>query len=95
MVSAVIDIATRNVQDGCMVRKTITIDLDTYERLSRLKRSEQSFSDVIRELVPTPRSTAGDFLRMLDSIDVSEGTLDAIEQIIGERDCDQVRTNGW
>lgn len=77
-----------------MARKTITVDLEAYERLSRLKRDGQSFSDVVKELVPPFRSTGGDLLRMLDSVSVSESTLDAVEQIIGERARDVVRVNG-
>lgn len=73
------------VHDKCMAVKRITIDMDAYERLSRLKRKGQSFSQVIRELIPAAISTGGDLLEMLDAIDISETTLDALDQIVEDR----------
>ncbi|MCO5173097.1 MAG: antitoxin VapB family protein [Trueperaceae bacterium] len=68
-----------------MAVKRITIDMDAYERLSRLKRKGQSFSQVIRELTPPAVSTGGDLLEVLDAIDISETTLDALDQIVEDR----------
>lgn len=73
------------MHDKCMAVKTITIDMDAYERLSRLKRRGQSFSQVIKELTPPVVSTGGDLLKMLDAIDISETTLDALDQIVEDR----------
>jgi len=78
-----------------MAVKTITIDIDAYERLSRLKRDGQSFSQVIKELTPPVGSTAGDLLVALDSVDVSETTLDAIDRSIEDRAKSPVRIPTW
>lgn len=78
-----------------MAVKTITIDIDAYERLSRLKREGQSFSQVIKEIVPPIGSTAGDLLAAVRSVEVSEATLDALDRVIEERHKSPVRVPDW
>ena len=48
----------------CMATKTITMEIDAYERLKRAKRPpRESFSEVVRRLpMPTTTLTAGQFL---------------------------------
>ena len=78
-----------------MAVKTITIDMEAYERLARLKRTGQSFSQVIKEHLPEPGTTAGDLLGRLDETTVSDETVDAIERAIEERRHHPVRVPGW
>lgn len=78
-----------------MAVKTITIDIDAYDRLSALKRDGKSFSQVIKDLVPPAGSTGADLLAALEASDVSEDTLDAIDRLIGERVDDPVRVPEW
>ena len=78
-----------------MAVKTITIDMDAYDRLSRLKREGQSFSQVIKELAPPVGSTAGELLAALDGAEVSESTLDAIDEIVEDRAKSPVRVPTW
>lgn len=78
-----------------MAVKTITIDLDAYERLARLKKPGQSFSQVIKEHVIADRSTAGDLLAALEATSVSEETLDAIDKVIAERGKSRARVPRW
>lgn len=78
-----------------MAVKTITIDMDAYERLSRMKREGQSFSQVIKELVPPVGSTAGDLLAALEGVDVSESTLDAIDRVVEGRAKSPARVPTW
>lgn len=78
-----------------MAVKTITIDIDAYDRLSRLKRDGKSFSQVIKDLVPPVGSTGADLLAALDTADVSDETLDAIDKVVSERANDPVRVPEW
>lgn len=66
------------MHDKCMAVKTITIDLEAYDVLSRQKRPGQSFSQVIKERLGRGRK-GRDLLRALKTIGLSNETLDAIE----------------
>lgn len=69
-----------------MAVKTITIDMEAYERLHRLKGDGRSFSQVIKDLVPPLGSTAGELLEALEHGDPpTEETLDAIDTLIDDR----------
>jgi predicted CopG family antitoxin len=78
-----------------MAVKTITIDIEAYERLAGLKRAGQSFSQVIKEHIPPSAATAGDLLDRLDATAVSDETLAGIERAIEERRRHPVRVPEW
>lgn len=67
-----------------MAVKTITIDMEAYEVLSRHKRDGQSFSQVIKEHFGR-QMTVGRFRERLRSVRLSDDTLDAIEAQIKAR----------
>lgn len=48
--------------------KTITISDDAYARLKRHKRSGESFTDVIVDMIPHPAETGDELLRQLGVI---------------------------
>ncbi len=52
------------MHDSCMATKTITLEMDAYERLRRAKRTpSESFSSVVRRAIfPGSPSTAGEIL---------------------------------
>ncbi|MDX1632960.1 MAG: antitoxin VapB family protein [Thermoanaerobaculia bacterium] len=82
----------RNVQvhDKCMAVKTMTIDLEAYGALTRRKRKGQSFSQVIKEHFAN-RCTGRDLALVLEDLEVSETTLDAVEEQISARSTDTAR----
>lgn len=68
---------------ACMATKTISIDMEAYEKLRRARREpSESFSMVIKRAVwPTPPRTAGALLEALDRAPVlSEETLGRLEK---------------
>ncbi len=77
-----------------MAVKTITIDMEAYDRLSRLKDGD-SFSQVIKKYLPAAGSTAGDLLAALDDVEVSERTVDGIAAVVQERRDHPVREPAW
>ncbi len=77
-----------------MAVKTITIDLEAYDRLSRLKDGD-SFSQVIKKYLPAAGSTAGDLLAALEGSELSESTVDGIAQAVEERRQHPVREPSW
>ena len=64
--------------------KTITIDLEAYEILSRHKRDGQSFSQVIKERLGR-RTTGRDLLRVVAQVRLAGDTLDAIDAQVRAR----------
>jgi predicted CopG family antitoxin len=79
----------------CMAVKTITIDIEAYERLAGLKRAGQSFSQVIKEHITASAATAAELLDRLDATAVSDETLTGIEMVIEERRRHPVRIPEW
>lgn len=73
----------------CMAVKTITIDIDAYALLARHKREGQSFSQVIKEHFGT--SKGRDLLAVLERVELSEETLDAVDDEIARRSEDPAR----
>ena len=67
-----------------MAVKTITIDLEAYDALARLKKPGQSFSQVIKAHFG-PRKTAGSFRRALRETAVSASTIDAVDAVVKTR----------
>jgi predicted CopG family antitoxin len=67
-----------------MAVKTITIDMEAYELLSRHKRGGLSFSEVIKQHFG-PQPTAARFRELVRSARLSEATLDAVEQQLAVR----------
>jgi len=67
-----------------MAVKTITIDLEAYDALARLKKPGQSFSQVIK-MHFGPRKTAGSFRRALRETAVSASTIDAVDAVVKTR----------
>lgn len=73
-----------------MAVKTIELDEDAYELLSRQRRGTKSFSEVIKEHFER-RTTGQDLLDLLPELSLSEETLDAIEDLIQARRQDPAR----
>jgi predicted CopG family antitoxin len=67
-----------------MAVKTITIDLEAYEALSRHKGKGESFSQVIKSHFGR-RRTGRDLMRILEQLRLSETTADRIEEVVKAR----------
>ena len=68
-----------------MAVKTITIDLEAYERLASLKNEGQSFSQVIKEHIPGKRSTGRDLLDAIRGADFSGEFVEIMDGIVRDR----------
>lgn len=73
-----------------MAVKTITIDMEAYDTLSRHKRAGQSFSQVIKAHFG-PQPTAGRLLERIKTIRMPPDALDAMDAVVRDRKRDRAR----
>jgi len=64
--------------------KTIEIDDDAFTRLQQVRESGEDWSQVIRRCV-RPKRTLAEIISSLEQADVSEETLDAVEESVSRR----------
>ena len=73
-----------------MATKTISIDLEAYERLKSVQKENESFSQTIKRVVWNPAP----FLRLLNDPNrepLSDKAIDAVEQVINARNSGKAR----
>jgi predicted CopG family antitoxin len=84
----VIDFPDWQVYSKCMEAsmavKTITIDIEAYDILSKSKNAGESFSEVIKRRL-RKRSTASALLLNLDNYALRDDTLESLETVIAKR----------
>jgi len=77
-----VDVSRYFMHDSCMATKTITLEIDAYEKLRRSKRPGESFTEVVRrarfEDSPATGESLSQYFRSGGS-GVSEQYLDAVE----------------
>ena len=73
-----------------MAVKTITIDMEAYEALSRLKEKNESFSRVIKRLTRSGEKTARNLLQHIPEIVLGEEALEHVEDLVRDRERDLV-----
>ena len=67
-----------------MAVKTITIDMEAYERLRSVKKANESFSQTIKRVVQKPFDLEA-WLKKMDGIELSPETVKAVEQEVKGR----------
>jgi len=71
--------------------KTITIDMEAYEKLAAEKKEGESFSQVIKRVLGARGMTANALLKRIEKVTLSDDTLDRIEEVVRDRERDLVQ----
>jgi predicted CopG family antitoxin len=69
---------------GRVATRTITIDDEAYDRLERVKRKDESFSETIKRVVPLPIDFEA-WVKQLEADPFSDEFVEAVEQQIVNR----------
>jgi predicted CopG family antitoxin len=67
-----------------MATKTISVDIEAYERLKSVQKDNESFSQTIKRVIRKPM----DFDQWLESIEkspLSDEAVEAVEQVVAQR----------
>lgn len=67
-----------------MATKTISIDLEAYERLKNVQKANESFSQTIKRVVWEPAAFQR-VLKRLEKDPITDQAAEAIEQVIASR----------
>lgn len=67
-----------------MPTRTISIDLEAYDRLAQARRNGESFSEIIKRVMP-PAFDVDAWLARLRSGGISERTAEAMEKHVASR----------
>lgn len=67
-----------------MATKTITVDLEAYQRLKSVQRDHESFSETIKRTIPAPLDFEA-YRRRLEGLSLSEKAAQAIEEQVCQR----------
>jgi predicted CopG family antitoxin len=67
-----------------MATKTISIDIEAYRRLAKARQNGESFSEIIKRVVPEPFDLDA-WLKRVREAGLSEDTVEAVEQHVATR----------
>jgi predicted CopG family antitoxin len=70
--------------DKIMATKTISIDIEAYERLRSVRKNQESFSQTIKRVVKAPIDFKA-FRQKVEGFSLGDDAIEAIEQQIEQR----------